>query len=194
MLLPVVPTFPRTSPRFTFWPCWALVPSRWQWRVLHAVSSTECCTTMPFPHIPSAKTRTTVPSAAAITGSPKEASKSTALMRDRADPSPDASPIAVVRENPGGALGRASNKSECCGDKNESPSPGVSARIVPRKLQIVVLARHATAIRPIPAQESSQVRSAALVEHGYSITWSARSTSAGRIPACTQRRGSAALP
>jgi hypothetical protein len=66
-----------------------------------------------------------------------------ALMRDRADPSPDASPIAVIRENPGGALGRAPSKSECCGDKNESPSPGVSARVVPRKLQIIALASHA---------------------------------------------------
>jgi hypothetical protein len=46
-------------------------------------------------------------------------------MRGRA-PSPYASPIAVVRQNPSGALCRAPSESDrveqCSGDKNESPS------------------------------------------------------------------------
>ena len=43
------------------------------------IASTGCCTTMPLPQLPFTKTRTTVPSVAAITGSPTETSKSRPL-------------------------------------------------------------------------------------------------------------------
>src|SRR5262247_945400 len=52
-------------------------------------------------------------------------------MRGRAGSSPDATPIAVIRQNPRGALCRASRKrddvEQSSGDENESPSPGISA-------------------------------------------------------------------
>ncbi len=69
------------------------------------------------------------------------------LMRGRADPSPDASPIAVVRQNPRGARCRASSKSDRVeqskGDENESPSARVFARVVTGESLVVALARHA---------------------------------------------------
>ena len=138
-LWPVLPTFPRTSPRLTCWPGWTSVSSRWQYAVLQMVPPTRCCTTMPFPQSLSTKTRTTVPSVAAITGSPLGGIEVNAPMRCRPLPRLHTSPIAVVRENPRGALRRAPGKhdrvEQCSSKKNESPSPGLSALVVASELR-----------------------------------------------------------
>src|SRR5262249_14705044 len=67
-------------------------------------------------------------------------------MRCRSLPRLYATPIAVVRQNPSGALCRASSKSDsveqCSSDENESPSAWVLARVVTGVSLVVPPPRH----------------------------------------------------
>src|SRR5215510_12287883 len=68
-------------------------------------------------------------------------------VRGRAGPCPDASPIAVVRQNPGSALCCASSKSDrvenCSSDENEPPCARVFTRVANSESLVVALTRHA---------------------------------------------------